>query len=855
MDEGKDKCAVAFFRAARDEIGTKPQRSYRIKSWAEKVRFLRDFATQVLNGDISKESLLEHLNQAKFSDLAKHLLGRIELYEIFGHDKSLKGIHLTKNHYSLYKGQKNVDKWLVEKDAKATAFGNMPRTLGEGDTKQEAIESFRKSYDSLGEGKSSATKFVAYTKRGAEGVYIGVKIGKNYVDLKKFDTSKEALEYKKDNTGELQALLDKYKDIPSERREFNRERIGKDHRGGADATPEMFDNVFGFRGVEFGNWVKDSERQENLNQAYDALMDLSTILNIPSRAISLNGELGLAFGSRGRGGKGAPSAHYEPSKIVINLTKKNGPGSLAHEWWHALDNYLSRKKGRKDDFQTVSSHVPGNVPLRPELAAAVGNVVEAIKKTGIKKRSENLDRRRSTPYWSTTIEMTARAFENYVINKLADLNVTNDYLANVATNKEYSDEIVDVVLSGETPRAEDMYPYILPEEMGGVIDGFDNLFNTIKTKVEDSGDVALYAKSDQVTKWPVDTSGKKVDPTQLEEYGFDEPLTHESGINFDGIINKEGIFNGVFTLGGLKGSALGSGGYHHTYIPRKDSVAREGSIDLDEERALDFIKNEYPDATREQLEVIEAVAVRDKPLLDVVEDEYGEEDVVGFFNNLIYGDNAGEIEWVLQGLRGQIALDQGFDAIAMRDENGTSYLIPAGSKALYLGKVNSYDDLEKIKNSAENTKGASFAKSDQTKTKEFKKWFGDWENDPENASKVVDKKGNPLVVYHGSPDARFLKDEAVFKSQKERYGTGHERGAHWFASSQKTARTYSDPWRAFDYQKAEPRVISAYLNMRNPLVIDGHGKGWREVQKLGKTSNVIERAQAEGHDGIIIRNV
>ena len=31
----------------------------------------------------------------------------------------------------------------------------------------------------------------------------------------------------------------------------------------------------------------------------------------------------------------------------------------------------------------------------------------------------------------------------------------------------------------------------------------------------------------------------------------------------------------------------------------------------------------------------------------------------------------------------------------------------------------------------------------------FKKWFGDWENDPANASKVVDYNGEPLVVYHG----------------------------------------------------------------------------------------------------------
>jgi hypothetical protein len=36
------------------------------------------------------------------------------------------------------------------------------------------------------------------------------------------------------------------------------------------------------------------------------------------------------------------------------------------------------------------------------------------------------------------------------------------------------------------------------------------------------------------------------------------------------------------------------------------------------------------------------------------------------------------------------------------------------------------------------------------RTPEFKVWFGDWENDPENASKVVDENGEPKVVYHGS---------------------------------------------------------------------------------------------------------
>lgn len=38
----------------------------------------------------------------------------------------------------------------------------------------------------------------------------------------------------------------------------------------------------------------------------------------------------------------------------------------------------------------------------------------------------------------------------------------------------------------------------------------------------------------------------------------------------------------------------------------------------------------------------------------------------------------------------------------------------------------------------------------QVRTKAFKDWFGDWENNPENASKVVDENGEPLVVYHGT---------------------------------------------------------------------------------------------------------
>lgn len=145
--------------------------------------------------------------------------------------------------------------------------------------------------------------------------------------------------------------------------------------------------------------------------------------------------------------------------------------------------------------------------------------------------------------------------------------------------------------------------------------------------------------------------------------------------------------------------------------------------------------------------------------------------------------------------------------------------------------------------------GGSFNQSgiDQTETPAFKRWFGD--------SKVVDAEGKPLVVYHGSPDLRFINEDGIFKSPHERYGMGEREGAHWFTPSQETAKTYADPGRAFDFQNAEEGVFAAYIKLENPLIIDAAGANWRDAQRRGKTSSVINEARANGHDGVIIRNV
>lgn len=158
-----------------------------------------------------------------------------------------------------------------------------------------------------------------------------------------FESREAALRYMAENA---QAIIETNTtfgeaDLP---RPAGEQRVGVERRTG-DVKDGDFGGTFGFRGVEFGNWNNQVDRQQLLNDAYDGLLDLADVMGIPPRAISLNGELALAFGARGSGLSGA-RAHYEPAKAVINLTKMNGAGSLAHEWFHAMDHYFGRQDGK-----------------------------------------------------------------------------------------------------------------------------------------------------------------------------------------------------------------------------------------------------------------------------------------------------------------------------------------------------------------------------------------------------------------------------------------------------------------------------------------------------------------------------
>ena len=90
-------------------------------------------------------------------------------------------------------------------------------------------------------------------------------------------------------------------------------------------------------------------------------------------------------------------------------------------------------------------------------------------------------------------------------------------------------------------------------------------------------------------------------------------------------------------------------------------------------------------------------------------------------------------------------------------------------------------------------------------SQEFKAWFGDWENHPETASKVVDENGYPKVVYHGT-----TSDFNEFNRTSGEFGSGI-----YFGSSDDA--TYFSNVSAGHNKFGNQSVIPVYLNNRNPF--------------------------------------
>jgi len=485
IENGVEIPALAAIKAMRDLIPAKPRVSYKLKDWAAAVKSTRLMANSLLTGTLKFSDLTQKFGESR-SRILRDMPDKIQLYVDLGYPAFTKA-----KEYSIhpsdgaYENGVKIDRrqWFV---TKGNRYGDRYETY------EDALKALRDKLSADEGPKAKLVKFDIYRVTSTGDIVVGKKIAAGkYVDLQKgFKTGREAREYLSENYDDLVKRLEDKKNLPPERRSINDPRVGEDYRQGEDVTPEMFAKEFGFRGVQFGNYVEQKRRVKDLNNAFDALRDMATVLGIPPRAVSLEGTLGLAFGARGSGGVNPAAAHYERGHVVINLTKMNGAGSLGHEWWHAMDhNFGKRREG--PDYLTAAprqkeKNKDGTIAeptIRPEVVEAFAGVMKAIKGSTMVKRAKEADKTRGKDYWSTDIEMSARSFEKYLIDKAKERGYSNDYLSNIVPEKAFTDKEGNV---------SDDFQYPTTKDMETIGPAFDKLFATIENKETDKG-VALYS--------------------------------------------------------------------------------------------------------------------------------------------------------------------------------------------------------------------------------------------------------------------------------------------------------------------------------------------------------------------------
>lgn len=204
----------------------------------------------------------------------------------------------------------------------------------------------------------------------------------------------------------------------------------------------------------------------------------------------------------------------------------------------------------------------------------------------------------------------------------------------------------------------------------------------------------------------------------------------------------------------------------------------------------------------------------------------------------------------------------------------------------------------------------------QVRTKAFKDWFGDWENDSKNASKVVDENGEPLVVYH-TRDRNKGDDFSIFNTKIDGresgiYATDNKEMSvsykklsikdpldelYWYTQND-TDKILLDPFtnevlgenedytslikvlkklgysgpikdkftskeiNDFYKQKRKEALYEdtkfLFMNIKNPIIIDGNDSNWNDININGEiesTRSLEDKYRNSDIDGLIFKNI
>ncbi len=204
----------------------------------------------------------------------------------------------------------------------------------------------------------------------------------------------------------------------------------------------------------------------------------------------------------------------------------------------------------------------------------------------------------------------------------------------------------------------------------------------------------------------------------------------------------------------------------------------------------------------------------------------------------------------------------------------------------------------------------------QVRTKAFKDWFGDWENNPNEASKVVDENNEPLVVYHtrdrnkgddfnifntkieGRESAIYATDSKEMSVSYKRLSIGDSLDKLYWYTKFDTNKILLDPFtneiigedpsysklikilkelgykgqikdsftskeiNDFYEQKRQESLYEdtkfLFMNIKNPIIIEGNNSNWNDIKINGKTEStrsLEDKYRNSNIDGIIFKSI
>lgn len=630
--------------------------------------------------------------------------------------------------------------YLVAVDKMAQRFNILgERALMEGfgvpsDSKLPRGYEIRKTADSF------------YGSKAETGNYYIVKSG--YRVAVGFNTIEEAIAYGKEHFGSATtaAKAGKQRYVPEQLSEVHRE--GLDYRQGRDIAGDDYIRDFGIKGGEFGNWLSELDRKTSLNYGYDAFCDLADALGMEKTDISLNGTLNIGFGSRGQGLTGA-AAHYEPLRKVINLTKMNGAGSLAHEWWHAFEDYISGDTNQSE-MSSNFSKLPKNTR-----AAATELVNTMLYRDGTVEENALASQKQADRY--------QQRLKYYLDNNFAALNgkmsketmqnyVNQKYYKRMATEADFKRfaELTEQARKGDAQALAKFY-----DNKRSVVDDLSDLKKEITGKglakedrlalahaVQDAG-LTPDVKVKEKTEYYKDAL--KISATHSKDGGYWESNCEMLARAFASYITDKTAKSNDYLSGHSEGAVLADGTVAYI-MPRGEERTRiNAAFDklfaaakedgLIHENTSEKPKNKSRYALSERAELNSQPAGNKSQTLKPLEmkraEIYARNNVKGY-ENLSYGEKL-EVEWTIaSGWRygvdnvkikqmAQIAADIGtgigFANISAKSSDGKAKAVDgvcysrSGHNTIYLSpdSVNSVEKitLEELAHAFEGTEGYS----------------------------------------------------------------------------------------------------------------------------------------------------